>query len=237
MATGMTPYLLSILEGSLLVLEVGLASLGVAVVLGIAGALAKTSGRPVAMWTAQVYATVIRGVPDLVWMLLLFYGGQIGLNALLETWGDAGPIEIDPFTAGVLTIGFIYGAYMTETFRGAILAIPKGQMEAGMAFGMRPWQVFVRITWPQMVRLALPGFTNNWLVLMKSTALVSLLGLQDLTYLAKQAGAAARGEIANAPLLFLAFAALLYLVMTSVSMLVLGWLEKKYSMGVRQEQG
>jgi arginine/ornithine transport system permease protein len=237
MATGMTPYLVSILEGSLLVLEVGLASLGVAVVLGIAGALAKTSGRPVAMWTAQVYATVIRGVPDLVWMLLLFYGGQIGLNALLETWGDAGAIEIDPFTAGVLTIGFIYGAYMTETFRGAILAIPKGQMEAGMAFGMRPWQVFVRITWPQMVRLALPGFTNNWLVLMKSTALVSLLGLQDLTYLAKQAGAAARGEIANAPLLFLAFAALLYLVMTSVSMLVLGWLEKKYSMGVRQEQG
>jgi arginine/ornithine transport system permease protein len=237
MATGMTPYLVSILEGSLLVLEVGLASLGVAVVLGIAGALAKTSGRPVAMWTAQVYATVIRGVPDLVWMLLLFYGGQIGLNALLETWGDAGAIEIDPFTAGVLTIGFIYGAYMTETFRGAILAIPKGQMEAGMAFGMRPWQVFVRITWPQMVRLALPGFTNNWLVLMKSTALVSLLGLQDLTYLAKQAGAAARGEITNAPLLFLAFAALLYLVMTSVSMLVLGWLEKKYSMGVRQEQG
>lgn len=233
----MTPYLLSILEGSLLVLEVGLASLGMAVVLGIAGALAKISGRPVAVWTATVYATVIRGVPDLVWMLLLFYGGQIGLNTLLETLGDAGPIEIDPFAAGVLTIGFIYGAYMTETFRGAILAIPKGQMEAGMAFGMRPWQVFVRITWPQMVRLALPGFTNNWLVLMKSTALVSLLGLQDLTYLAKQAGAAARGEIANAPLLFLAFAALLYLAMTSVSMLVLGWLEKKYSMGVRQEQG
>lgn len=232
----MTPYLLSILEGSLLVLQVGLASLLVAVVLGMAGALAKTSGRPVAMWVADVYATVIRGVPDLVLMLLLFYGGQMGLNALLETLGDWPSVEIDPFAAGMLTLGFIYGAYMTETFRGAILAIPKGQMEAAMAFGMRPWQVFWRITLPQMIRLALPGFTNNWLVLMKSTALVSLLGLQDMTYLAKQAGAAARGEITNAPLMFLAFAALLYLAMTSASMLVLGWLEKKYNVGVREER-
>jgi len=97
--------------------------------------------------------------------------------------------------------------------------------------------VFWRITLPQMVRLALPGFTNNWLVLMKSTALVSLLGLQDMTYLAKQAGAAARGEITNAPLLFLAFAGFLYLVMTSLSMWALGWVEKKYSLGEPQEHG
>jgi arginine/ornithine transport system permease protein len=233
----MTPYILSILQGSLLVIQVGLASLLVAVVLGMAGALAKLSGRRVAVWSASAYANVIRGIPDLVLMLLLFYGGQIGLNHVLEWLGYSESIEIDPFTSGVLTIGFIYGAYMTETFRGAILAIPKGQMEAGMAFGMRPWQVFWRITLPQMVRLALPGFTNNWLVLMKSTALVSLLGLQDMTYLAKQAGAAARGEITNAPLLFLAFAGFLYLVMTSLSMWALGWVEKKYSLGEPQEHG
>jgi len=84
------------------------------------------------------------------------------------------------------------------------------------------------------VRLALPGFTNNWLVLMKATALVSLLGLQDMTYLAKQAGAAARGDIANAPLMFLAFAALLYLVFTSVSLVLLRMLERRYSMGVKR---
>jgi arginine/ornithine transport system permease protein len=232
----MTPYILSILQGSLLVLQVGLASLLVAVVLGMAGALAKLSNSKPAIWVANGYATVIRGIPDLVLMLLIFYGGQIGLNHLLEALGDFGPIEIDPFAAGVLTIGFIYGAYMTETFRGAIQAIPKGQIEAGMAFGLRPWQVFWRITLPQMVRLALPGFTNNWLVLMKSTALVSLLGLQDMTYLAKQAGAAARGEVPNAPLLFLVFAGLIYLVMTTVSMWGLGWLEKKYSMGAGREQ-
>jgi arginine/ornithine transport system permease protein len=231
----MTPYILSILHGSLLVLQVGLASLAVAVVLGLMGALAKLSSNKLAAAAASTYSTLIRGIPDLVLMLLLFYGGQMGLNALLEWLGDFEQIEIDPFAAGVLTIGFIYGAYMTETFRGAILAIPRGQMEAGQAFGMTRWQVLRRITLPQMLRLALPGLTNNWLVLMKSTALVSLLGLQDMTYLAKQAGAAARGEIPNAPLLFLAFAGGLYLVFTSVSMVLLGWLERRYSLGQRKD--
>ena len=216
----MTSYILSILQGAVLVLEVALGSLAVAVVLGLVGATAKLSGHKPAVWLATV--------------LLIFYGGQIGLNWTLEALGSEAYIEIDPFVAGVLTIGFIYGAYMTETFRGAILAIPPGQMEAGRAYGMQPLQVFLRITLPQMVRLALPGFTNNWLVLMKATALVSLLGLQDMTYLAKQAGAAARGDIANAPLLFLAFAALLYLVFTSVSLVLLRVLERRYSMGVKR---
>ncbi len=230
----MTPYILSILHGSWLVVQVGLASLLVAMALGLLGALGKLSSHRPARWLATTYSTLIRGIPDLVLMLLLFYGGQIGLNALLERLGEFDYVEIDPFAAGVLTIGFIYGAYMTETFRGAILAIARGQMEAGMAFGMSRWQVLRRITLPQMVRLALPGLTNNWLVLMKSTALVSLLGLQDMTYLAKQAGAAARGEIPNAPLLFLAFAGLMYLVFTSVSMVFLGWLERRYSLDQRK---
>ena len=230
----METYLFSILKGSVLVLEVALGSLLVAVVLGLAGATAKLSGHKPAVWLATLYSTLVRGIPDLVLMLLIFYGGQIGLNWVLESVGVEDTLEIDPFLSGVLTIGFIYGAYMTETFRGAILAIPPGQMEAGRAYGMGTLQIFRRITLPQMVRLALPGFTNNWLVLMKATALVSLLGLQDMTYLAKQAGAAARGEIANAPLLFFAFTAFVYLVFTSVSMVLLRVLEKKYSMGVRR---
>jgi arginine/ornithine transport system permease protein len=230
----MTPYLLSILHGSWLVLQVGLASLGVAMLLGLMGAFGKLSRHKPAVILASTYSTLIRGIPDLVLMLLIFYGGQIGLNAVLERLGEFDYIEIDPFAAGVLTIGFIYGAYMTETFRGAILAIPRGQIEAGRAYGMSAWLVFRRITWPQMVRLALPGLTNNWLVLMKSTALVSLLGLQDMTYLAKQAGAAARGDIPNAPLLFLAFAALIYLAFTSLSMLMLRWLERRLNMGHRR---
>jgi len=226
-------YLTSILLGTWLTFQVALGSLAVAVVMGLLGASAKLSAQPLLRAAGSTYSTVIRGIPDLVLMLLIFYGGQMGLNLLIESLGSDAYIDINPFMAGVLTLGFIYGAYMTETFRGAIMSIPKGQAEAGLAFGLGPLRVFLTIVLPQMVRLALPGFTNNWLVLLKSTALVSLLGLQDLTYLAKQAGAAARGTIPNAPLLFMAFAALLYLAISSISLVGLRVLERRYSAGLK----
>jgi arginine/ornithine transport system permease protein len=178
---------------------------------------------------ATAYTTLVRGVPELVLMLLVFYGGTIGLNHLLEMAGSRRTVDINPFLAGVITIGFIYGAYMTETFRGAILSIPKGQMEAAWAFGMGRTRTFLRITAPQMVRYALPGFTNNWLVLIKATALVSLIGLQEMTYLAKQASAATRE-----PFTFFLFAAALFLVYTSVSLWVLRKLERRFSLGVKR---
>jgi arginine/ornithine transport system permease protein len=168
-------------------------------------------------------------VPELVLMLLIFYGGTIGLNHLLEAMGSRRTVDINPFAAGVLTIGFIYGAYMTETFRGAILAIPRGQMEAAWAFGMGPVRTFLRITAPQMVRYAIPGFTNNWLVLIKATALVSLIGLHEMTYLAKQASAATRE-----PFTFFLFAAGLFLVYTSVSLWALRWVNRRFSLGVKR---
>jgi len=179
----------------------------------------------------STYTTIIRGIPDLVLMLLVFYGGTIGINNFLEWIGSEATIDIQPFAAGVITIGFIYGAYMAETFRGAILSIPKGQMEAAWAFGMGRVQTFLRITMPQMVRYALPGFTNNWLVLIKATALVSIIGLQDMTYLARQAGAATRSTF-----LYLSFSAALFLVITSISMLILKKLQAKYSLGTKRGQ-
>ena len=208
---------------------VSLAALVVASILGMAGAAAKLSGKPPLVGIATLYTTIIRGIPDLVLMLLVFYGGSIGLNNLLEALGSDVTPDINPFTAGVLTLGFIYGAYMTETFRGAILAIPRGQFEAGAAFGMSPQQVFLRITAPQMVRYALPGFTNNWLVLIKATALVSLIGLQEMTYLAKQASAATRS-----PFAFFLFTAGLFLIYTWVSLVVLRKLNARYSLGTKR---
>jgi arginine/ornithine transport system permease protein len=162
-------------------------------------------------------------------MLLVFYGGTIGLNHLLQMMGSQHNVDINPFFAGVLTIGFIYGAYMTESFRGAILSIPKGQMEAAWAFGMGRVQTFIRITAPQMVRYALPSFTNNWLVLIKATALVSLIGLKEMTYLAKQASAATRS-----PFAFFMFTGALFLVYTSVSLYALRKVNERYSMGVKR---
>ena len=107
-------------------------------------------------------------------MLLIFFGGQMLVNQFAESVGYEDYIDVSPFIAGVLTIGFIYGAYMTETFRGAILAVPPGQLEAGQAFGMSRWQVFREVLLPQTIRYALPGFGNNWLVLLKTTALLSV---------------------------------------------------------------
>ena len=225
----MNAYYLAILQGSVLTVGVSLCALLVSILLGLLGAAAKLSGRPVLVGLASVYTTVIRGIPDLVVMLLVFYGGTIGINHLLEAMGHQGSIDINPFLAGVLTIGFIYGAYMTETFRGAILSIPKGQMEAAWAFGMGPVQTFLRITLPQMVRYALPSFTNNWLVLIKATALVSLIGLKEMTYLAKQASAATRS-----PFAFFLFTSALFLIYTSVSLYALRRLNARYSLGTKR---
>ena len=227
----MNDYYIAILHGSVLTVGVSLCALLVSIILGLAGAAAKLSGRPVLVALATVYTTVIRGIPELVLMLLVFYGGTIGLNNLIEYLGSDHYIDVDPFTAGVLTIGFIYGAFMTETFRGAILAIPKGQMEAAWAFGMGRVQTFMRITAPQMVRYALPGFTNNWLVLIKATALISLIGLQEMTYLAKQASAATRS-----PFEFFLFTAALFLIYTTLSLVLLRKLNDRFSLGTKRGQ-
>jgi arginine/ornithine transport system permease protein len=219
----------AILEGTLLTVEAGLLSLAVAMVLGILGALAKIARSPIVRGIAGVYTTVIRGVPDLVLMLLIFFGGQMLVNQLALTVGYEDYIDINPFIAGVLTIGFIYGAYMTETFRGAILAVPAGQLEAGRAFGMRQGQVFTRILFPQMVRHAIPGFGNNWLVLLKTTALLSVIGLDDMVRKASLAAGATRE-----PFTFYIAVALIYLALTTVSVLLLGWLERRSNLAYRR---
>jgi len=216
-------------DGTLVTIQLALGSLLLAVLLGLAGAWAKLGDSPAWRKTAEAYTTLVRGVPDLVLMLLLFYGGQ---QALVDLGGATGLwdyIEINQFMAGVCTIGFIFGAYMTETFRGAIMAIPKGQIEAGVACGMSRPKIFTRVIWPQMVRYALPGFTNNWLVLIKTTALASVIGNHDLVYNAFAAGRSVR------QLFTFMFAVLvIYLILTAISDVGLRWLDRKYSVGVRR---
>jgi arginine/ornithine transport system permease protein len=218
-------YGFSLLEGTVLTIQSALASLLLAVVLGMAGALAKLSRSRVARVVAGTYTTIIRGVPDLVLMLLVFFGGQLLINQIALLLGYEDYINVSPFTAGVGTIGFIYGAYMAETFRGAILAVPVGQLEAGYAFGMSPTQVFRRILLPQTIRHAIPGFGNNWLVLLKTTALLSVLGLDDLLRKASLAAGATRE-----PFTFYAAAALVYLLLTSISTVLLVWAERRYNL-------
>ena len=220
----------SIFEGTVLTLEVSLSALMIAMVLGIIGALSKLSHSSILRTVAQIYTTVIRGVPDLVLMLLVYFGGQVLINQIGPLIGYDEYIDINPFIAGVSTIGFIFGAYMTETFRGAILAVNRGQLEAGYAYGMSGGLVFRRILLPQMVRHALPGFGNNWLVLIKTTALVSIIGLDDMVRKAAMAAGATR-----MPFTFYVVVALNYLIITTVSIFILKYLENRYSVGVRRE--
>ncbi len=223
------PYLVNIISGAGLTLVVGLGSLALATLLGLLGALAKLSASRALRVVAQLYSSVVRGIPDLVLMLLVFYGGQMGINQLLAAMGSDASVDVEPISAGMITIGFIYGAYLTETFRGAILSIPQGQAEAGLAFGMSRLRVTASIVAPQMVRFALPGFANTWLVLLKATALVSIIGLNDMMYRAKQASGATRE-----PFVYFITAGVVYLVITSVSLIVLRMLETRFSRGVRR---
>ena len=218
----------SLVEGTLLTLAVALASLAIAAVLGLLGALAKLSHSRVLQVLAGAYTTFIRAVPDLVVMLLVFYGGQMAVNQLGERLGwDY--VDINPFVAGVLTIGFVFGAYLTEILRGAFLAVPPGQREAAVAFGMRPSQVLWRVVGPQMLRHALPGLSNNWLVMIKSTAIVSVIGLSDLMSRAGQAASSTRE-----PFLFYLAAGCVYLALTSLSELGFAWLARRLAIGTRK---
>ena len=216
-----------LLSGTWVTIQLAIFSLMFSVFFGLIGAWAKLSKNRLAQKTAAGYTTIVRGVPDLVLILLVFYGGQELANSFGVLTGLWDYVEISQFAAGVGTIGIVFGGYMTETFRGAILAIPRGQIEAGIACGMSRMIIFRRIIWPQMVRYALPGFSNNWLVQIKSTALVSVIGLQDVVYNGFVAGRSTR-------LLFtFMFAVLLiYLLLTAISDLGLRALDRKYSKGM-----
>jgi len=224
----MNGYTGQIVAGLLTTMEIGLCSLAMATILGFFAALAAVSGNAVARHLTGMYSSTIRGIPDLLLMLILFYGGQIALNKIVEALGIQTRLELNQFISGFITLGIIYGAYFMETFRGALQAIPPGQAEVARAFGMPPFKVNTRILLPQMIRFALPGFTNNWLVVSKATALVSVIGLQDMMYRAKLAGAAAQQ-----PFTWLLLAGALYLLITTLSLMALKLLERRFSMGVR----
>jgi histidine transport system permease protein len=217
-----------LLQGSWMTVKLSFLCLLVSVGMGLIGASAKLSKSALLRVPAQAYTTLIRGVPDLVLMLLIFYSLQTWLTSFTD-FMEWEYIEINPFSAGVITLGFIYGAYFTETFRGAILAVPRGQMEAATAYGLTRAQRFRLVVFPQMMRFALPGIGNNWMVILKATALVSIIGLADLVKVAQDAG-----KSSYQLFFFLILAALIYLVITTVSNYVLRRMEIFYAAGTRE---
>jgi arginine/ornithine transport system permease protein len=224
-------YLPLLAHGALLSLCVMLVSLAVALTLGMINALIKLFGPRWLRWVSTGYTTLVRGIPELVIMLLLFFGGEMLVNGILGLVG-LGPLRFNTFISGVLAIGFVFGAYYTETFRGAFLTVERGQLEAAMAYGMRPGQVFRRVLLPQMLSFAIPGINNNWLGLMKASALVSILGLEDMVWLAEQAGRATQK-----PFLFYFLVALIYMAITAVSSWGFSLLARRYALASSHSAG
>ena len=211
-------------RGALTTVLLALASLAAATLLGGLGAAGKIRGGWLLRQLVFAYTTIVRGVPDLVLILLIYFGGQRLINVLGKAVGFD-YVELSKFWAGVAAIGFIYGAYLTETFRGAYMTVPSGQREAAMSLGMRPLQVLRAVTLPQLIRFALPGYANVWQVLIKSTAVVSVIGLEDLVGLANDAGKSVRE-----PFIFFAAVFLTYLFFTWVSQTIFNIAERRYAL-------
>jgi His/Glu/Gln/Arg/opine family amino acid ABC transporter permease subunit len=216
-------------QGTQLTILVGLCSMVIATVLGLIGAWGKLSKPKIPRVAADTYTTVIRGVPELVLILLVYYGVPTLIQDLLAATGKDISIDLNPFIAGVFTIGFIYGAFSTEVFRGAYLAVPKGQIEAARAVGMSSVLAFHRVILPQMWRYALPGLGNVWMVLIKATALISVIQLPELM---RNADIAARST--RLPFTCYFAASLIYLGITIASMLLQQRAEVWAARGVRR---
>ena len=216
-------------QGLELTILVGLGAMAVALALGLIGAWGKLSGGRAGRWAAGTYTTVIRGVPELLLILLVYYGVPTLIQDIAEGAGYEIIVDLNPFVAGVVTIGFIYGAFATEVFRGAFLAVPRGQIEAARAIGMSRALTFRRIVLPQMWRFALPGLGNVWMVLIKATALISVIQLPELMRNAQIAMGATK-----LPFTFFFVASLFYLGITIVSMVVQRRAEAWANRGVRR---
>lgn len=197
--------------------------------LGLLGAGAKLSQWRALRWSAEIYTAVIRGVPEILTILLIYYGLTVVIESVSGMLGAGVRIDIDPFFTGVTALGVTFGGYAAEVFRGAILAIARGQIEAARAVGMSSFLVFRRIVLPQMWRFALPGLGNLWLVLLKDTSVVSVIALDELMRNTRIAVGATQSQ----PFTFFGIAALLYLGMTAVSVFVFQRLELRARRGVK----
>lgn len=218
------------LEGLMVTIPVALCAGVVAAVLGLVGAWGKLSASRIARTVAGGYTSIVRGVPELVLILLVYYGfTTLVQNLITAATGADTRVDIDPFSAGVITLGAIYGAFATEVFRGAYLAVPKGQIEAAKAVGMPKILLVRRVLLPQMWRFALPGLGNVWLVLVKATALMSVVQLPELMRMTDIAARAVR-----MPFTFYFGAALIYLAITIASMVVFQRAESWANRGVRR---
>ena len=205
-------------------IAIGAYTLGLS--LGLGGAMGKLNGGPILRGVLEVYTTIGRAIPELILMLILYYAGPQLLNKLLSAYGYP-PIDINGLAAGIFVLGVVQGAYSTEVLRGAIQAIPTGQIEAAKAYGMSAWQRFTRIIFPAMIPNAIPGLANLWLNVTKDTALLAVVGFSELMLETRQAAGSSKAYF-----MFYCAAALLYLLLSQVSILIFSTIERRQRRGM-----
>jgi His/Glu/Gln/Arg/opine family amino acid ABC transporter permease subunit len=215
-----------LLAGGLITLQLAICALGIGLVLGLLLAGAKLSRFAALRAIAETYTAFIRATPEFLILLLVYFGSERVIQSALQLVGITTSFEMPRFLAAVIGLAAIFCAYAAEVFRGAYLAVPRGQIEAGIACGMSDWQIFARVRLPQMWRFAIPGLGNLWMVLLKDTSLAAVIAVDDLLRQAKIAS-----EVTRAPLTFYLAAGALYLVLTGLSDIMRDRLERRAQRG------
>ena len=221
----------NLLRGAVNTLEIAIFAYLLGLMLGMIGALSKLSGNQVLLTIAEGYTTLVRAVPELLLILLLYYAGTTMLNNVLARY-DIGAVSLSGLVAGIGVLGFVQGAYATEVLRGAILAVPIGQIEAARAFGMSPFKRWQRIVIPAMLPYAMPGLANLWQVLTKDTALLAVVGYGELALETRQAAGATKAYFT-----FYVAAGAIYLMLTLFSNVIIARIESWARRGMPPVQG
>ncbi len=210
-----------IASGVIVTVTLALVTLPFGLLLGFIIALAKDSAEPALRRAAEIYTTIFRGLPELLTLFIVFYGAQILIRQIAGLFVDRPTIEINSFVAGMFALGMVFSSYASEAFVSAFKGIAPGQYEAGFALGLTRSQTMRLVILPQLIRLALPALSNLGMILLKGTALVSVIGLADTL---RQAGIAAR--VTKEAFLFFGLACLIYLVLAIISSVFLGAIER-----------
>ncbi|WP_018153123.1 ABC transporter permease [Leeia oryzae] len=212
----------ALLRGALVTIQISFGAFVVGLLIGLVVAMAKLSGNAPVKKLANAYTTVCRAVPELLLILLLYYAGSDAINAVLRLF-DMAPVDLNGFVAAVTVLGVVQGAYAAEIIRGAVQAIPYGHIEASKAFGCGRWLTLRRVILPEMMPYALAGLANLWMVLIKDSALISVVGYNELLFTTKQAAGSTRQY-----LLFYMAVAAIYLLVTLLSNAVFVRFERSF---------
>ncbi len=211
--------------GTAITVSLALATLPFGLVIGLLIALATNSKEKALQTAANIYTTIFRGLPELLTLFIVYYGGQIVLQKLIGLFSDV-YVEVNGFVAGMVALGLVFSAFASEVFASAFKGIPVGQGEAAQALGMTRWQALRLVILPQLVRLSIGGLSNLWLILLKETSLVSIIALNDLLRNTNVAVGSTKQ-----PLFFYSIALLIYLVLSLISSTGLGAVERYVKRG------